>query len=301
MRTARPVPLPSFFILGAAKAGTTTLYDLLRQHPQVFLPVDKEPMFFSRDEYYRRGKDWYANAFFRRAGGFRARGEATPHYLYWAGKVAPRVGQAYGATPPRFIIILRDPVERARSAYWNMVRDGAEPLPFTEALQKEEERIRLHWDELYAAGSMRYGYVRGGLYASQIGEFLKLFPGELFHILLLDDLRTGPASVMKSLCVFLHIDPGLEFKPGRSNPAAQPRSQAVHRVLREPSRVKSLLKSVLPRGIRYRARNLLAQANLEESDPPELEPDALQFLRERFAPENAALAEIIGRDLSHWN
>jgi Sulfotransferase family len=73
--------MPNLFIIGAAKAGTTALYDYLAQHPQVFLSPDKEPMYFSRDEYYARGPDWYEHLYFRGAENYPVRAEAPPHYL----------------------------------------------------------------------------------------------------------------------------------------------------------------------------------------------------------------------------
>ena len=110
--------LPNFLIIGAAKSGTTALYDLLKQHPQVYLPFDKEPLFFSRDDYFAQGAEWYAERYFKEGESFRARGEATPHYLYWAEKVAPRIARTFGGRPPKFIAIFRDPVQRAYSWYW---------------------------------------------------------------------------------------------------------------------------------------------------------------------------------------
>ncbi len=150
--------LPNFLIIGAAKAGTTSLYDLLKQHPQIYLSFVKEPMFFSHDDNYRRGPEWYARAFFSGAQGCLERGEASPHYLYWSEKVAPRIKMVYGQMPVKYIVILRDPVERAYSWYWNMVKEGMEDLPFETAVDLEEERLQEHQSELQQAGGMLYGY-----------------------------------------------------------------------------------------------------------------------------------------------
>jgi hypothetical protein len=139
------VNIPNMFILGAAKAGTTTLYNLLKQHPQVFLSFDKEPMFFSRDDYYSRGIEWYIDTFFKNSGEFTIRSEATPHYLYWAKKVSARIHAVYASQPIKFLVILRNPIQRAYSWYWNMVSEGRESLSFLDALLAEERRIRENW------------------------------------------------------------------------------------------------------------------------------------------------------------
>src|SRR3712207_4809254 len=105
--------MPNLFIVGAAKAGTTALYDYLAQHPEVFLSRVKEPMFFSREDYYARGLDWYEAEYFGGAEDYPVRAEATPHYLYWSEKVAPRIKEVYGERPVKFIASFRDPVSRA--------------------------------------------------------------------------------------------------------------------------------------------------------------------------------------------
>lgn len=293
--------LPNFFLLGAAKAGTTTLHELLRLHPQVWLPFDKEPMFFSRDEQYKRGVDWYVQTYFRRAADFAARGESSPHYLYWAGKVSARLAELYAKRPVKFLLVLRDPTERAYSWYWNMVRDGLEDLPFLQALHAEDARLQEQRDVLEAKGSMQFGYIRGGCYAAQLREYLERFPREAFHIELLEDLKAAPDKVMRRVCAFLEIDDSFSFRPNRANPASMPRSRLAHDTLRGPSTVKSLLKLVLPEALRYRMRVFLTEANLREEAYPDMEPEARQYLGERFATEIQALAKILRRDLSAWS
>jgi len=122
--------LPNFFILGSAKSGTSTLYSELIKHPNIFLAANKEPMFFSSDEKYEKGINWYLDNFFKASGRKRVRGEATPHYLYWADKVAPRMSEHFEEDKVHFAVILRNPVERAYSWYWNMIREGNEKKDF---------------------------------------------------------------------------------------------------------------------------------------------------------------------------
>ena len=293
--------LPNFLIIGAAKSGTTALYDLLKQHPQVYLPFDKEPLFFSRDDYFAQGAEWYAERYFKEGESFRARGEATPHYLYWAEKVAPRIAQTFGGRPPKFIAIFRDPVQRAYSWYWNMVREGFEKLDFESALEAEPRILKERQGEFESFGLMTFGYVRGGRYATQLEFYLALFPRERFLFLLQEDLQPAYLdSTMRRVFAFLEVDADVQVHEVTSNPAAMPRSRFVHTILHRGSRVKEWLKLRMPYRLRYRIKQTLTETNMQAFDYPPLDPKIAGRLRETFADEVQRLSTLIGRDLSHW-
>lgn len=292
--------LPNTLIIGAAKAGTTTLYDLLKQHPQVFLSFDKEPMFFSRDDFFFQGVEWYTQKFFDGSDNYPVRGEATPHYLYWAKKVSPRIKETYNNRPPKFIVILRNPIERAYSWYWNMVSEGREKLSFLDALLAEESRIRDNWTELEYFGWMKYGYFRGGCYASQIQNFFENFPKDRFYILLQEDLIRDQRTSMKNIFNFLGVNPEFDITPGLSNPSAAPRIRSLHMLIRNPSQFKDFLKPFLPDRFRHEIKSMILKNNIKRFRYPEMESRAYSYLKEKFAFEIASLSVIIERDLSHW-
>lgn len=292
--------LPNTLIIGAAKAGTTTLYDLLKQHPQVFLSFDKEPMFFSRDDFFFQGVEWYTQKFFDGSDNYPVRGEATPHYLYWAKKVSPRIKETYNNRPPKFIVILRNPIERAYSWYWNMVSEGREKLSFLDALLAEESRIRDNWTELEYFGWMKYGYFRGGCYASQIQNFFENFPKDRFYILLQEDLIRDQRTSMKNIFNFLGVNPKFDITPGLSNPSAAPRIRSLHMLIRNPSQFKDFLKPFLPDRFRHEIKSMILKNNIKRFRYPEMESRAYSYLKEKFAFEIASLSVIIERDLSHW-
>jgi|Deesub1362A_J573_1020465.scaffolds.fasta_scaffold01015_11 hypothetical protein len=292
--------LPTFFILGAAKAGTTTLYYLLRQHPQVFLPFRKEPMFFSSDECYTRGVAWYARTYFRGAQSYLARGEATPHYLYWAEKVAPRMKEVYGEREPKFIVALRDPVERAYSWYWNMVREGNESLPFEEALEREAERIKAAKESLQRQGSMRYGYYWGGCYASQLEVFLEYFSPGSFHFVFQEDMRRSLALILARVHAFLGVEHIAPRGNVRGNPASLPRSRLLLRWLRRRSVWKDLLKPLIPFRVRHFLKTAVIRLNLRTVTYPPMDRTTEKALRARYEDEIRRLERIVGRDLTAW-
>src|SRR3990172_1473891 len=293
--------LPNLLIIGAAKAGTTTLYDLLIGHKKVYMSFVKEPMFFSRDAYFQRGLQWYAQTFFANSEAYPVRGEATPHYLYWAEKVAPRIRESMPDAPIKFIVILRDPVERAYSWYWNMIKEGEEDLSFEDALAREPERLESNDGDLRSKGSMIFGYQKGGMYARQIKEFLKVFPRESFHFLLQDDLRSPQSEALTSLYGFLGFPANLVGDAlAKRNPSTLPYSRTLQGWLRSQSRVKETAKRLLPFRFRYSLKKYLTDRNTRTFAYPEMNVHTRVELRGKFATEIAELQALLGRDLSHW-
>lgn len=292
--------LPNFFIIGAAKAGTTTLYELLRQHPQVYVPARKEPVFFSEEDNFSKGVAWYEETFFERAERYPVRGEASPQYLYWSEKVAPRLKVLYGERTVRFIVCFRDPVGRAYSWFWNMAKEGIEDLPFAAAIAHEEQRLEEAGQAADERGAMAYGYFAGGRYASLMRPLLDLFPREDFLLLFQEDFETDPEGVARAVFGFLGVEQPASARLTRSNPAGVLRSRFVHDLLLERSIIKEAIKPLLPRSVRWRLLTSLMNLNLKSTAHPPIDEDLELKLRRRYRDEVLGLQEITGRDLSHW-
>jgi hypothetical protein len=296
--------LPNFFIIGAAKSGTTTLFNILSQHPQVYFPFQKEPNFFCNDKFFSRGLDWYANTFFESASNYPLRGEASPQYLYWGEKAAARIQAIYKSKDLKFIAILRDPVKRAYSHYWMLVHRELEDLSFVEALEAEDVLLLRHWDELEKVGSLRYGYFRGGQYARQLELYLEQFSIGQFHFILLDDLKNDFAGTMTGLVQFLGIQTDFTFQQVTSNPAYKARNPKLHHFLHHPSgRFYRLIRAVLKKTsypFQYRLRRKILEKNLEPVTNPGMDPQVENRLRKRFLTDIEQLEKIIGKDLSLW-
>ncbi len=292
----RELVLPNFFVIGAAKCGTTSLYELLGTHPDIFFPELKEPQFFSHDALFAEGVARYARHF--EAGrGFAARGDATPHYLAFE-KAATRIQALIPEEGHRFIAIFRDPVARAYSLYWNLVAEGVEPLSFPEALRREEERTADV--ELEQRGSLQFRYVSGGLYARQLRAFLPHFPRERFCLLFQEDLARDPAAILAKVCRFLGVANRSEAPAKRSNAAFQPRSAWLQRFVRRPHRIKEPLKYLLPEDVRRSITQRVLEWNRREVRYPPLDPSVDAWLRQRFQEDVLDLMAISGRDLSAW-
>ena len=210
--------LPDALILGAQKAGTTTLFHWLAQHPEVASAARKEIHFF--DTSYERGLGHYRAHFptallrpaFEGAGGRgRLLFDATPSYLYapWIpGRVARDLPHA------KHVVLLRDPVERAFSHWRLSRRHGREDLSFDEAILRETERTAASARRAEADGGGRvtseywwHSYAARGRYAEQLERWFAAFPRERFLVLESDALREDPASAFADVCRFLGLSP----------------------------------------------------------------------------------------------
>jgi hypothetical protein len=210
-------PLPDFLIVGAQKAGTTSLYSYLRRHPGISGPFWKEVSFF--DRHYARGIAWYRGHFPTVARHAYAKGrheldlivgEASPSYLFH-----PLAPERVAALLPdvRLIALLRDPVERAFSHYNHEVALGREALSFEDALAREEERMRgelerMEADQRYfSAAWWTHTYLARGRYVEQLERWLAVFPRERLLVLASEKLSTDPGDTYARALEFLGAAP----------------------------------------------------------------------------------------------
>lgn len=203
--------LPALIIVGAMRAGTTSLFNLLAGHPQVAAPFRKEVHYF--DLHFGRGTSWYRRQFRRpRTGqsGCIVGVESSPYYMF-----DPRVPGRMAALVPngKLVFLLRDPVERAFSHYRKNRRDGREPLTFADALSAEEERLageeeRMLHDPRYLSGLHQYySYAARGRYADQLTRWRQHFPVEQMLVVDSGRLFTSPAEVLGEMLSFAGLEP----------------------------------------------------------------------------------------------
>jgi hypothetical protein len=197
--------LPDFVILGAQKAGTTSLAAWLSRHHACWIAPEKEVHYF--DLGLAKGEPWYRSRF---AGApWRARaGEATPYYLFH-----PRCAERIARTLPaaRLVVVLRDPVERAISGYFHSVRFGKEPLAVGQAMDAEAARLAED-DALEARDPGAYlehrqwrSYQARGDYASQLARYHEAGCADRIHVLFFEELVATPVPVLDALCAHLGV------------------------------------------------------------------------------------------------
>jgi Sulfotransferase family len=298
--------MPNFFIIGAQKAGTSSLYHYLKQHPQVYMSPIKEPFFFdhelnSRGEVVRaefggpsRPHIKFANigeyrTLFRGVSGEKAIGEASVLYIYAPG-TAERIKRC--VPEARVIALLRNPADRAYSAFLHAVRIGREPLTdFAQALREEPDRIRDNWHYVFH-------YRNRGLYHAQLERYYEVFGREKVGVWLYEDLSNDPVGVVQSAFSFLGVDD--TFIPDIStkhNPARVPKSEAARFMIRIMNTTLPFVSKVSSPASE-KVRQHTASRILGEAAP--IDPETRRELIEGYREDILKLEELIGRDLSVW-
>jgi hypothetical protein len=279
--------LPTFLVIGAQKAATTTLWSALRQHPDVFLPDVKEPGFFATERSFAEDADRY-RGLFAGSDGARARGEASttytmfPHYHGAAARIAQTVPDV------RLVYVLRDPVERMRSAYTHAVALGSETRPMADALTE---------DLRYACHS---------LYATQLDQYLRWFAPEQVLLVSSDALRRDLHQAVLGVQAFLGVQPAppAESVPDLNTGVGKRAPRPAWRrfggfVLRHD------LAGAVPERLRRMndERHPLLTRSLRP-DELELAPDLRERLRDLFRPDLLRLVpladETTAGDLVRW-
>ncbi len=295
------MPQPNFLLIGAQKCGTEALYNALRQHPDIFMSPNKEPFFFVMDgrppEYripspgYARWLVWEWERYlglFEGAAGQKAIGEASAIYLssYFPERTAERIRRRLPGA--RLIAVLRQPADRAYSAFNYYNARGLEPLgDFTEALAAEPARIRAN-----EIPDLRHRM--NGCYFANLKPFFELFPRERIHVILYEDWEARPGAVLRETFRFLCVDENAPVEVKRLNVTRRYRSQRLRHVLQGRSRFGRWPEALLPAGF----RRVLGRWN--ESGVPPLPLEIRRTLTESYREDILALQELIGRDLSRW-
>jgi len=291
---------PNFFIVGAAKSGSTSLWMYLKQHPDIFMPEDirmKEPAFFCKINgvHHHEGQEDRYLDLFSDAGDCKAVGEASTTYLTypesaaWIQRVVPDA---------KVIVILRNPVGRAYSLYRWMVNHGHEWLTsFEAALEKEPDR---RTDAEFFSGNPHtfydYLYFESGLYSEQLARYFGVFPASQIKVILLDDLYRKPLETTREVYAFLGVDDSFEPEIKVHNKAEyRPASIRLH-----------FLLSRLKHRYRHTRRGHLAEIlfdlniSLFKLKWPKIDDAVRARLAEAYRSDIQATQRMTGKDLSAW-
>jgi len=299
--------IPTFFLLGAPKCGTTSLAYYLGQHPAVCFSEPKEPTYFEAE--YEKGLDHYRARYFASWRGEPAAGEGRVWHLYLP-FVAPRIRESF--PDARLLAILRDPVERAHSHWWHRFSRGQESLPFEEAVAWDRERIARGETFAEAEGERRWRaglypdsfttrlrvLLDVGFYAEQIERYLRLFPAEQLKVMLYEDLVSDPAGLMRDLYAFVGVDPDhAAVEVSERNVGRDRIRSPLARRLSFAARALGL-RHLVPQGLRSTVRERLLPER--EARRPLLRDETRRELVAFYEPHTARLEALIGRDLSRW-
>lgn len=289
--------MPNFLIIGAQKAGTTSLYSYVKQHPQIYMSPVKEPHFFDLESEghsfngpFRERPDMITDlksyqSLFQGVTNEIAIGEASSWYFH-SPKAVERI--QYYIPDAKLIAILRDPVERAFSNFRHCHRRQIEPLTdFSQALHAEENRKLKSW------GHPWY-YKYKGLYYLHLKRYFDAFERHQIRVYLTEDLGTNPIGVLQDIFQFLNVDK--KYVPDVSK-----RKNTSDRTPQKLNPIELLVKQFTQSsGTRIDYSQLQNKPYLIESKPA-VSPNLRQELIEQVYQEDILkLQDLIQRDLSHW-
>lgn len=298
--------LPNFFIIGAARSGTSSLDRYLSQHPEIFVAPQKETHFFATDylpcsfkgpgddrlnRLLIRDEDQYTRLF-NGVTQEKAIGESSAFYLNFP-DTAERIAQVIPNA--KIIIILREPVERAYSAYTLMVRDGRETLGFEEGLRREEERKRIGFEPIW-------WYREVSLYYQQVKHYLEVFGAQKVKVLLYDEFFANPGKGLRDVFTFLGVKEDLSVDTSvRYNVSGVPKSKKFYSLLDNfiynPSILEKRIKSLVPSHLRVTWASKVIGVSVERIS---IEPQIQAQLKAYFAEDVRKLEDLLHRDLLSW-
>jgi Sulfotransferase domain len=332
------MPNIGFLIIGAPKAGTTSLFEYMRLHPQVHMPAEKELYFFNVDGRYELGWDWYLAMMLRNAPPDAVCGEASTDYMRGAPQrrtpedespslhgreakdaleevIPRRIKQCLPDV--KLICMLRDPVERAYSHYLMRRMERVEPRSFEEAVDQLMEPTAM--EHARTVPSRTNGYLVNGEYARLLAGFLRVFPREQLMVIFSDELAQEPTKTVSRVFDFIGVSssfapdnlgtryreaavkqriPGLNLVTWRMSIARVRPARALWFAL--PKRVQRYIHRAYGQaGYRIELWNAQRHGVVDDEIPPAVR----DRLTAHFLPDSEALAELVERDvpwLASW-
>lgn len=296
--------LPNFLIVGFPKCGSTSFHYYLNEHPEVFLPRQKELHYFTSHilAKQRNGKGdaevkklqakeaSQYHKFFKEAAGFNMVGEASPSYINYP-EVIPRIKESLGDV--KIIILLRDPVKRAYSNYLHLVRENREDQPFFEALQLEEERkSKLFSDFWY--------YLFNSTYLDKVRAYAEAFSE--VKVVTFERFVKDPEAGMKEIYQFLGVDPSFRVPnlDTTYNPGGSYKKNPITNFVFGQSKLKTFLRRVLPMNAGMKKLRLGLIENYKTDNPP-IDPRAEAFIVDSLREDVQSLKEEFGVETQLWN
>jgi hypothetical protein len=299
---------PNFLVIGAGKSGTTSLYEYLNEHPDVFMSPVKETNFFALEgeqlinqiddpeqmSHYpwsvtdcESYKDLYQDVTIE-----KAIGEVSPMYLY-SKKAALNIKERLPNV--KLIAILRQPTDRLYSRYLHLARESRTPTSnFEDALDKDS----IWWK--------RNDLIQEGFYHSHLKMYYDLFPKEQIHVVLYDDFRANPQGVISDIYQFIGVD--ASYAPSMNtefNVSGFVANKKLDNIIGQNSVVKSLISKVSPSLTKYlseskKIKSLVNRMRNKNLKRPPLSKNLKTQINEIYRSEIDKLQSLINVDLSHW-
>jgi len=283
-----------FFIVGAPKAGTTSLYHYLNEHPEVCMSSVKEPDFFSDSDIYNQGLYYRTDrintiekyeSLFQGKEETQKLGEASVSYLFY--DAVPKKIKEYNVKG-KIIIMLRNPTERAFSHYLMDYRLGLLSTPLEKIIEVNSnlKKLKLHYQQ----------YIELGLYYKQIKRYFDVFEKENIHIIFYDELKIDAETIVKNVYKFIGVDSNFSATVGKKhNTYSMPKHNLIRKIY---SLVwfRNLLNVIMPKRIIKKIKSNL----FKRDKKPELDLVLRNKMIELFVQDITFLETLLSKDLSRW-
>ena len=301
------IPKINLFIVGAAKSGTTSLYHYLKQHPDIYLPLVKEPNFFSNVEstnpaaYLKPRKNkFYHNKvindrlvyynLYKGAQSSKILADASPSYL-WDPNAAQKIHKHHSYA--KIIILLRNPVERAFSHYLMDVKEGIQAeREFIEAIEKDNLTRPKVWGKAHL-------YLELGLYHDQVKRYLELFGEKKVKVILYQEFISNTRQVLEQICEFLHVDyrfvENINYNKIHNKYVA-PRGKVSKTILTYKNKI-GFIKNLTPKFLKDFIRKHFL---FKEVEKPRLNHKSKEFLYNYYKSDIDKMEKLLNIDLSDW-
>lgn len=294
---------PNFLIVGTARAGTTSLHEYLGGHKDIFMPLQKEPCFFSfygKHPEYKDSRHRYqteTEGYLALFAGHQKKmsGESSTPYLYFYQQSIANILSLVpnAAEEMRIIIVLRDPAERAYSQYMHNRRDLREPLSFEEAIDAEEQRLKDSWH-------FDYAYVDKGFYYKQVKAYLDNF--KHVKILFYDTLEKNPDKLLDDVYTFLGVERAESGKMIKRNQSGEMKVKWFKQIITtRKNPILNFFRKLMSRDTKKRLRNWikdkLLRYNLKKT---EMLPETRKKLIALYQDDIKLLQNLVDKDLSDW-
>jgi hypothetical protein len=294
---------PNLFIVGAPKSATTSLYKYLDEHPNVFCCRPKEPKFFSSkynnfphngpgdkdkiDKLTIKDKKEYFKLF-KNSHEEKIIAEGSTDYLYFKQTAYDIKKESPNA---KIIIMLRNPIQRAFSAYKHLRRDMRETLSFRKGLNIEEERIKKNYGFIWYYKSV-------GMYYSQVKTYLDVFGDEQVKIILFEDFKENTRVILNEILLFLELDNNISLDTSQKyNVSGIPKNYFIQKLLVNSNLLKTVFKIFTPYYLRKKIKKRVLNNNL---DKIKIDYKDQKYLKNFFEEDILKLQNLISYDLSRW-
>lgn len=277
------------FIIGAQKAGTTSVYDWLGQHPELEAPEHiKDYHFFSEKALFTKGIKHLEKQYKYHN---KLKVHCAVNYLFYSKTVSELI---YSYNPEaKIIVCLREPVSRAISAYKYFIRTLRENNDFSESLRLEKE------NRLSFAEKANNSYISHGNYAEQINDYIQYFPNSKIHYIVFEELIDSDkqANIMSDLCEFLGISSDFVFNFTHLNASGQPRSKILNYLIRKPGLLR-VFRYLIPLRQRKNIVMKIEENNISTNKIQiKINKEDYLYMKKYYSVQNEKLYEIIGRNL----